>query len=96
MLRKTKIICTIGPASEDSEVLERLLAEGMDAARINFSHGTRRQNLRMYEAIRSAASKVDKALPIIGDLQGGRHGSDNFRCAAARPGPDKHDAGGED
>ncbi len=72
MLRKTKIICTIGPASQAPEMLDRLLAEGMDAARINFSHGTRRQHLEMYQTIRSAASKANKALPVIGDLQGPR------------------------
>jgi len=72
MRRKTKIICTIGPTSEDPAILDRLLAAGMDAARINFSHGTRQQHLEMFQAIRSAAGRAGKALPVIGDLQGPR------------------------
>jgi pyruvate kinase len=72
MRRKTKIICTIGPTSQAPEILDRLLAAGMDAARINFSHGTKQQHLEMYKAIRYAAKKADKAVPIIGDLQGPR------------------------
>ncbi|MBN2288436.1 MAG: pyruvate kinase, partial [Candidatus Glassbacteria bacterium] len=72
MLRKTKIICTIGPASQAPEVLDSLLQAGMDAARINFSHGTKQQHLEMYQAIRSAAARAGKALPVIGDLQGPR------------------------
>ncbi|MEA2062461.1 MAG: pyruvate kinase [Gemmatimonadota bacterium] len=72
MRRKTKIICTIGPASEAPEVLDRLIEAGMDAARINFSHGTKDQHLKMYESIRAAAVRAGVALPVIGDLQGPR------------------------
>ena len=43
-LRKTKIICTLGPATDDDEVLRKLMIEGMDVARLNFSHGDHAQH----------------------------------------------------
>jgi len=70
--RKTKIICTLGPSSWDPEVIDRLIEAGVDAARINFSHGDRDSHLRTYRLFREAASKHGKQLPVMGDLQGPR------------------------
>ena len=72
MKRKTKIICTLGPSSSDPEVLDRLIAAGLDAARINFSHGDHRSNGKLYRTFREAAARAGKPLPIMGDLQGPR------------------------
>ena len=51
-MRKTKIICTIGPASENEEVLTKLCEAGMDVARINFSHGTHEEQLNKINLIK--------------------------------------------
>jgi len=72
MRRKTKIICTLGPASWDPELIARLIEAGVDAARINFSHGDRDLHLKMYHDFRQVASRHGKQLPVMGDLQGPR------------------------
>src|SRR5262245_14638354 len=69
-MRRAKIVCTLGPASLHPEMLERLLASGMDVARLNFSHGTHQQHQATIEALRTASLKVRKAAGILGDLQG--------------------------
>ncbi|MGW8318740.1 MAG: pyruvate kinase [Candidatus Promineifilaceae bacterium] len=68
--KKTKIVCTIGPASQSPAVLEQMMAKGMNVARINFAHGnfeTHRQNIAN---IRTAARQADKLITIMGDLPG--------------------------
>ncbi len=71
-MRKAKIICTIGPASDSPEVLDRLIAHGMNAARLNFSHGSHESHERAIRTIREAASRRAVAIAIIQDLQGPR------------------------
>jgi len=56
MLRKTKIVATIGPASEQLDVLVRLLDAGVDVCRLNFSHGTQEEHRRRIENIREAGA----------------------------------------
>ena len=68
MINKTKIICTIGPASGSVKVLEKLINKGMDVARLNFSHGDFKTHLEYMTNVR-AASK-NKFVPIMQDLQG--------------------------
>ena len=68
--RKTKIICTIGPASESPEILERLIQSGMNVARLNFSHGTQKEHLRKIRAIRKIAEGLQKPVAILQDLAG--------------------------
>lgn len=70
MLRKTKIVCTIGPASDSVEVLEQLMLAGMDVARLNFSHGNHDEHLRRIENIRLAAKNVGKHVAILLDTKG--------------------------
>jgi pyruvate kinase len=67
---KTKIICTIGPASSDMESLEMLATEGMDACRLNFSHGSWKEKEIVIKNIRNVSKKLDKHIAIIADLQG--------------------------
>ncbi|WP_003540625.1 pyruvate kinase [Desulfotomaculum nigrificans] len=69
-MRKTKIICTIGPASESAEQVQRLLAAGMDVARLNFSHGTHEEHGRRISTLREEAAKLGKHLAIILDTKG--------------------------
>lgn len=70
MLRRTKIVATLGPASSDAKVLERMIAAGVDVVRMNFSHGTAQDHLRRAEAVRATARKVGRTVGIVADLQG--------------------------
>jgi len=69
---RTKIVATIGPASSKPEVLAALIAQGVDVARINFSHGTHEQHARTITTIRGLALDAGKPVAILGDLQGPR------------------------
>lgn len=68
--RRTKIICTIGPSSSRSDVLESLLLEGMDVARLNFSFGTHAEHEKVLEEIRLISEAVRKPVAVMQDLQG--------------------------
>ena len=68
--KKTKIICTIGPAVESVEKICELIDAGMDAARLNFSHGTHKIHKKYIENIREAAKLKGKLIAIIQDLPG--------------------------
>jgi pyruvate kinase len=67
---KTKIVCTIGPASEGVPVLERLMHAGMNVARLNFSHGDLESHRRVIENIRAASRTTRKSVAIMADLPG--------------------------
>jgi pyruvate kinase len=67
---KTKIVCTIGPASESREVMEKLLSAGMNIARLNFSHGDFSGHKRIIENLRCAARTTGHRLTIMADLPG--------------------------
>lgn len=68
--KKTKIICTIGPASQSAEILERLIRNGMDIARINFAHGDLDGHRETIANVRAAAESVGRRVAIFGDLPG--------------------------
>lgn len=70
MLRKTKIVATIGPASESPEVMERLLQAGVNVARLNFSHGTQEEHSARIATIRAAAGRTGRTVAIMMDLKG--------------------------
>lgn len=69
-MRKTKIVCTIGPASEQPEVLKELMLAGMNVARLNFSHGTHEDHARRIERIRAVAKELNYNIAIMLDTQG--------------------------
>ena len=103
MNKRTKIICTIGPASESEETLRELMAAGMNVARLNFSHGSHEEHAARIERIKRireefpspCAIMLDTKGPEIrtGTLEGGGpvdlHEGDEFVLAEARPGVDE-------
>ncbi len=68
----TKIVCTIGPASTNPDVIRRLMQAGMNVARLNFSHGTHEEHARTVASIRGIADELHRPVAILGDLQGPR------------------------
>lgn len=68
--RRTKIVCTIGPASESAEALESLVRAGMDVARLNFSHGSQAEHAERLGRVRAAANKVGRPVAALQDLCG--------------------------
>ena len=79
---KTKIVCTIGPASRSPEVLERLVRAGMDVARLNFSHGTREEHGRVIADVRRVARRLGRTVAVLQDLAGPK-----IRIGPVRSGP---------
>lgn len=69
-MRRTKIVCTLGPASSDPEVIDQLVAAGMDCARLNFSHGDHASHREMAEKVRAASARARRPLAILADLCG--------------------------
>ncbi len=70
MTRRTKIVCTLGPASDSDATIEALLLAGMDVARLNFSHGTQETHAATLVRLRAAAERLGRPLAILQDLQG--------------------------
>lgn len=70
LIRRTKIVCTIGPATSTPEAIDRLVAAGMDVARLNFSHGTHEEHAGVIQAIRQGESRWGRPMTIVQDLQG--------------------------
>jgi len=69
-VKKTKIICTIGPTSENEEILEKLMRSGMNAARLNFSHGDYEEHGKRIDKIKKLMKKVGKPIAIMLDTKG--------------------------
>ena len=69
-MRKTKMICTIGPASEDMETLEKVMLAGMNASRHNFSHGDHEEHRGRIVKVREIAKKLNREVAIILDTKG--------------------------
>ncbi|OZC03735.1 pyruvate kinase [Rubricoccus marinus] len=68
--RRTKIVCTLGPASDSRDAISALIKAGMDVARMNFSHGSHADHERRIGIVREEAKKQGRVVPILQDLQG--------------------------
>lgn len=82
-MRKTKIVCTIGPASESLEKLTQLIDAGMNVARLNFSHGDHQEHGKRIQTIRKAAASAGKYVAILLDTKGPEIRTNNFEDGVA-------------
>ena len=69
-MRKTKIICTLGPASETEEVLREMIKAGMNVARFNFSHGSHEEHQKKLDIIKKLRQEMDIPLATLLDTKG--------------------------
>lgn len=83
-MRKTKIICTIGPASANEEVLTEMCKAGMNVARLNFSHGTHEEHLEKIKLIKKVREKLNYPLPIMLDTKGPEYRIKEFKNGKER------------
>ncbi|MEV6562489.1 MULTISPECIES: pyruvate kinase [Nocardia] len=70
MMRRTKIVCTLGPATASEDRIRELVESGMDVARLNFSHGEHADHAENYKKVRAASDHLGRAVGILADLQG--------------------------
>jgi pyruvate kinase len=69
-MRKTKIVCTIGPASDSEEILKKMCLAGMNVARLNFSHGTHEEHQEKINLIKKVRSDLNMPIAIMLDTKG--------------------------
>ena len=78
-MRKTKIICTIGPASADEKILTQMCLNGMNVARLNFSHGTHEEHKEKIDLIKRVRENLDRPIPIMLDTKGPEYRIKTFK-----------------
>ena len=69
-MRKTKIICTLGPACDDEQMLKNMIKNGLDCARLNFSHGTHEQQKVRMDRVKKVREELGIPLPLLLDTKG--------------------------
>src|SRR5690242_5595948 len=79
MPRRTKIVATLGPATDSPEVMEAIIRAGVDVVRLNFSHGEPGDHRKRVELVRKAAAAAGKDVGILGDLQGPKIRIEKFK-----------------
>ena len=79
MLRRTKIVATLGPATDDPKALDGIIQAGVDVVRINFSHGEPGEHRRRVEAVRNRARAHGRQVGVLADLQGPKIRIDRFK-----------------
>jgi pyruvate kinase len=77
--RRTKIVATMGPATDDPKVLDQIIQAGVDVARLNFSHGNAQEQIRRAEAVRESARRHQRVVGVLADLQGPKIRIDRFK-----------------
>lgn len=77
-MRRTKIVATLGPATDDPGVIESLIAAGVDVVRLNFSHGTHEEQKRRAELVRECGEKLGRVVGVLADLQGPKIRTERF------------------
>ena len=77
-MRKTKIVCTMGPSTDSDEILEGLIKSGMNVARCNFSHGSHEEHKGRMDRIKRLREKCDRPIAILLDTKGPEIRTGNF------------------
>jgi len=88
--RRTKIVATLGPASESPEMLDRLVAAGVNVVRLNFSHGTPEEHRERAKNVRASAKKHGVYVGILADMQGPKIRIGKFRHGQTQLTPGEH------
>ncbi len=78
MLRRTKILATLGPSTDDPKMMDKIIEAGVDVVRINFSHGTAEEHIKRAETLRNRAQAHGRQIGVLCDLQGPKIRVDNF------------------
>ena len=78
-MKKTKIVCTIGPSSKKEEVLQELFLNGLNVARLNFSHGTHEEHKETIDIIKKTRERLDLPIGIMLDTKGPEIRIGNFK-----------------
>ena len=81
MSRRTKIVATLGPATDDPRVLKRVIAAGVDVVRLNFSHGKPEDHARRAQAVRAVAAELGRDVGVLADLQGPKIRIESFAAS---------------
>ncbi|MBM4209429.1 MAG: pyruvate kinase [Gammaproteobacteria bacterium] len=83
-MRRTKIVATLGPATDELDVLVEMCRAGLDVARINFSHGSQQDHLRRLELLREATRRTGRYVAVLGDLSGPKIRIESFVTGAVQ------------
>ena len=78
-MRKTKIVCTLGPASSEDDIMRQMLLAGLDVARVNFSHGDHESHGEMIDRFRRVRDDLGKAAAVMLDTKGPEIRTGNFK-----------------
>ena len=78
-MRKTKIICTLGPSTDRDDILEQLICAGMDVARLNFSHGTHEEHQQKIDLVKKVREKLGMPISIMLDTKGPEYRIKTFK-----------------
>ena len=78
-MRRTKIVATLGPATDSQDIIDELVQSGVDVVRLNYSHGTHEEQAGRVEMVRKAADKFDRVVGVLADLQGPKIRTERFK-----------------